>query len=157
MRKCHADKKKVDITVVITGKGELANSWDQYTTMRRCDGAKVGDVVAAGVPVFTDIRQSLKTRPSHCMPWEWHDTLLLPWVACVLNLDGVSCGANQRLHRRQREQCYHQVQCTCEVRRTTVSQNSFELVSGNKEKVAPPKICRLASEKCMYTSTCRSL
>ena len=98
-------QKTVDISDVITGKGELANSWDQYTTMRRCDGAKVGDVVAAGVPVFTDIRQSLKTRPSHCMPWEWHDTLLLPWVACVLNLAGVSCGANQRLRRRQREQC----------------------------------------------------
>ena len=50
------------------------------------------------------------------MPWEKRHTLLLPWVPCVLTLAGVSCAANQRLRRRQREECYHQVQCTCEVR-----------------------------------------
>ena len=37
-------------------------------------------------------------------PWDWHDALLLPWVACVLNLAGVSFGANQRLGNLQRQQ-----------------------------------------------------
>ena len=39
------------------------------------------------------------------MPYKQNDALLLPWVACVLKLAGVSFGANERLGKRQREEC----------------------------------------------------